>query len=349
MIVKELDPLVTRDALAQAGHHAEAQLAHYLRRAFGEDLRLLVFHGLRLEREGDAAQIDHLLLHRHGMILIESKSVTTRVQVTEHEEWRRWWNGQWRGMPSPLRQVERQGEFLRGYLQLHKEALRDKVLWGLRQGGFRHMPLDRLVAISDAGIIERPKQFPLPAVCKADQIADRIRALVEQYRRANHWTSFDSHQGGYVFGDAELTRIRAFLLEQHRPLSVPPPQPDREPAPGPAAGSEDTPSGAATDTTAACLQCQSLHRAIQYGRYGYYFQCLACEATAGIQRLCPGCGQKARVRKQGGQFWEECARCGTSRCFHTNPEPVSAGRPISSPSHPMGKTAATGSLPERSG
>ena len=147
---------------------------------FCRDVR--VFHGLRLEHAGDAAQIDHLVLHRWGMILIESKSVTTRVRVNAQGEWMRWHDGRWHGMPSPTLQVERQAAFLRARLREHAEELLGKVL-GL-QVRFGNMPLDTFVAISDQGIIERPKGA-LPQVCKADQIAGQITTLLEAYRKAN--------------------------------------------------------------------------------------------------------------------------------------------------------------------
>src|SRR6266571_4206830 len=101
MIVKELEPLAADDPLGKAGRRAEEQMAHYLRREFKDDANMRVFHGLRLERDGDAAQIDHLILHRYGMIIVESKSVTTRIKTNELGEWTRWFNGGAKGMPSP--------------------------------------------------------------------------------------------------------------------------------------------------------------------------------------------------------------------------------------------------------
>lgn len=47
---------------------------------------IYVFNDLRLEQEQDAAQIDHLILHRYGATIVESKSVTTRIQVNEQGE-----------------------------------------------------------------------------------------------------------------------------------------------------------------------------------------------------------------------------------------------------------------------
>src|SRR5439155_5858727 len=154
MIVKELDALGSEDPLVKAGRKAEEQMAHYLQRAFKEDRSLHVLHGLRLEQAGDAAQIDHLVLHPYGIVIVESKSVTTRVKINEHGEWTRWLGGSVRGMPSPVLQAQRQGDFLRRYLQQHCEAPLGKPLFGRLQHTFTCMPLDTLVAVSDSGIID---------------------------------------------------------------------------------------------------------------------------------------------------------------------------------------------------
>ena len=54
MIVKELDDYMASSVLfAKAGRAAEEQIAHYLRRAYGDDATIGVYNNLRREREGD--------------------------------------------------------------------------------------------------------------------------------------------------------------------------------------------------------------------------------------------------------------------------------------------------------
>lgn len=224
MIVKELDPFPsTADPRERAGRVAEEQMAFYLRRAFVSEKEVHVLHGLRLEHAGDAAQIDHLVLHRWGMLLIESKSVTTRVRVHAQGEWMRWQAGDWYGMRSPVSQVELQAEFLRARLREHTSALLDKLL-GL-QVQFGRMPLDTFVAISDEGIIERDgierDGGVLLRVYKADQVCSQVKSLLATYRKANSplglWTSKEEYFW-HKLTTAETTRILEFLCQQHRPL-----------------------------------------------------------------------------------------------------------------------------------
>jgi hypothetical protein len=42
---------------------------------------VLVFNDIRLQHDGEVVQIDHLVVHRHGMVVIESKSVSGEIHV----------------------------------------------------------------------------------------------------------------------------------------------------------------------------------------------------------------------------------------------------------------------------
>lgn len=341
MIVKELDAFVSQDKFAKAGRTAEEQMAFYLRRAFADDKKLHVLNGLRLEKDGDAAQIDHLLVHEHGMIIIESKSVTTRIQVNAHGEWAREFNGTLQGMPSPVQQAKRQSDFLRNYLEEHVESLLRKVL-GF-QIHFTKMPIDVLVAISDSGIIDRSTSNSPEEICKADYAPDRIQDLLEKRRQANNLFNLTSKEVIYSFSEGSLARVLDFLLKHHRPLAQPtseptslgvevpklktpraaPPTQAAMPTPKPRVSltSKETPQPkeAIVAPPPSCQHCHSSNLSIEYGKYGYYLKCSECSGNTSIKAVCPACNTKAKIRKSGKQFFAECASCETSTLFHTNP------------------------------
>ena len=339
MIVKELDPVTAADPLSRAGRRAEGQMAFYLRRAFADAPDLRVFNGIRLEREDDAAQIDHLILHRWGVVIVESKSVTSCVEINERGEWTREWNGKQKGMASPTLQARRQGDFLRRSLENSAETLLAKIL-GLVQASFTNMPVDVLVAISDDGIIQQPKDGVQEAVCKADQVPDRVRALVDSHRRAARLFSFNT-KGGYRFSEADVVRIADFLMAEHKPLTEHKPLMEHRQMTASAPPAVELASSRATELNRiavtptpktvllhairppatpvhTCRDCQGLNVTVEYGRYGYYFKCGACDANTPIKAACSGCGGKARIRKSGPQFFAECAECQRSDLFHTN-------------------------------
>ncbi len=74
-------------------------MAFYLKRFFANDPEIVVLNGIRLEHNGDAAQVDHLLIHSHGLSIVESKSVVGKIQIKDDGQWLRWFGAnQSRGM-----------------------------------------------------------------------------------------------------------------------------------------------------------------------------------------------------------------------------------------------------------
>ena len=70
VIYKELDPFSSEDKFARSGRAAEEQMAFYLKCFFAHDPEIVVLNGIRLEHNGDAAQVDHLLIHSHGLSIV---------------------------------------------------------------------------------------------------------------------------------------------------------------------------------------------------------------------------------------------------------------------------------------
>ena len=377
MIVKELDPVAPNASQqVQAGRRAEEQMAFYLRRAFAEDPAVKVLNGLRVERQGEVAQIDHLLISTHGFILIESKSVTTQIQVNTQGEWSRQVGPVWKGMPSPLLQVERQAALLKALLNDHVDHFFRKVL--TLQLTFTSVPFDGLVAISDTGVIQRPPGFATKQVLKADQITSRIQEMNAAYRRASGLFSLNLKDAGAEFSDRTITNLTEFLQQQHRPQ----PQPDRslvpavplvsreerrdcpqpvvtapsvvkpqprqvpipqsqpataqavtlpsrvtpltaKPKPQSAPVPRPTPGAATSPATGivapVCRACGGSHLAIVYGKYGYYFKCADCDGNTPIKVTCAN-GEKAKISKQGREFYLVCSDTPAPQLFYVNPE-----------------------------
>ncbi|MEO1590667.1 MAG: NERD domain-containing protein [Cyanobacteria bacterium J06632_22] len=327
MIVKELDRITSSDKRLQAGYKAEQQLAFYLRRAFADNPKVQVINGLRLRRPGDVAQIDHLILHNHGLIIVESKSVTTRVRVNHHGEWSRWSGKQWQGMPSPVLQAQRQADFLRQVLA---------SLRGLKaRTDFQKLPIDSLIAISDTGIINRPDNRATPNICKAEQVPDRILSLMQQHSRGEAllgWLKVVFDDSPTTLSDAALTQLAERLVRQHQPKENAPPtqKPSlKKTAVNPTSSTPIAPPKTATHkptisektTTLAkvCSHCQSNRLQIIYGRYGYYFKCGDCDQNTAIKVTCPDCGQRAKLRKQKLDFFINCQHCSAQTPYFTNP------------------------------
>ena len=287
-------------------------MAFYLKRAFGTEENVLVLNSLRLEKNGDAAQIDHLILHEYGMIIIESKSVSTEVAVNEYGEWTRSVDGAAQGIPSPVKQAQRQAEFLKGYLTPFTDILLKKVV-GI-QLKFDKMPIDLIVAISDKGIISRPKKpiDELRCIRKADQVVDKINELLTRYKKEGAVLSL-SLSMSYILGKTARKNTSQFLLQQHKPFKSGSSQKIEV--------KQKTPQATVPRADKYLLKCGKCHSdsvEVVYGKYGYYIKCKECEKNTAIREMCPSCKGKLRVRKQKESFFLECGKCETSKLFHKN-------------------------------
>lgn len=315
-------------------------MAHYLDRTFSGDEAVFVLHGLRLEDHDQleqngspgVCQIDHLVVHRWGLFVVESKSVTEEVRIRSDgsggDEWTRVYRRREQGMPSPLRQARRQADFLRAFLQRNREDLLGRqpvgfrtivrVVVGTDQRGFRNAPIQQVIAVSDDGRIKRVGGWKEPHkpfrafVAKADLVPAKITKELEVHRRCASLTNtqMDGDYGKWVIETPEAKKVAEFLAERHTNRSgARIAEPDVYP---PASGPEDTGPKAtelnsslstprevrgktASDresAQAACRHCGSNNLEARSGRYGYYWKCDSCDENTSMPQVCSACGAK---------------------------------------------------------
>jgi len=310
MIAKEADPISSRSRRVQAGAKAEHDTAFFLRRAFGDHRPdVLVFNDLRFEHAGEVAQIDHLVIHRHGMFVIETKHVGGTLEITRGGQFVRGYErGRELGMGSPVEQAKTQARLLRQLLIAHKEELRARWFFGLLQGGFKNCPIEPFVAVSTNAVI-RGEEYA-KEVRKADQIPGMIEDRVAAHRNSGRLlnTDISSDDGLYRFSDEELAQLHRFLLDRHTPRATAPPKrsaPAKQQAP---------------TFKYLCSKCQSLKLRILHGKYGYYFKCMECSGNTWIDTRINGTDRKGRIRKSGQDFFLVCRETGDERLIFTNPD-----------------------------
>jgi len=289
MIVKEWNEKLSTDKRIRAGQKAEKQMAYYLKREFGKDNSIFVFNDLRLV-DDEVAQIDHLVVHPYGFVLVESKSVTGKVEINEYEEWTRNYQGKSEGMGSPLNQLDRQKKFLVELLNGHAPELLGKLLGIQKRFGGRQY--DCIVAISDRAEIDRKKD--VEGVYKADAVAGLIRARIRQYKK-------ELISGDVVwFNNKELNNIRDFLIKRHCPRNANGSLPDR--VGGERLGKEVVAPGTSEGRTAppfVCDKCSGTFE-IRYG-YSFYLYCPTCKRKPiALHPKCPVCEYDAELEHETG-------------------------------------------------
>jgi len=67
-----------------------------------------------------------------------------------------------------------------------------------------------------------------------------------------------------------------------------------------------------------CRHCGSEHLHAQYGKFSYFYRCIACTNNTPIDATCPKCRKKGQIRKSQLQFFRECVPCGLSELIHCN-------------------------------
>ncbi len=330
MILKEIDKKENLEKYQQYGHNAEKQMAFYLKRTFQDNNDIHVINDLRLEMNEDVAQIDHLIMHRYGFIVIESKSVTSKISINDHGEWTRHYHKNTRGMPSPVNQAIRQTDFLKNFLMARSEYLLKKTL--IFQASISDFKFDVLVAISDSGIINRAKNTEINEVHKADQITENVGKIIAGYAGTNK--KILSLKVNYTFLDATMGKISDYLLRSHKPqiindkknndkdIEVIEKKEDKSPVKQ-ITKNENKVIPEETEIK-SCGKCGSKNTEIAYGKYGYYFKCKECNGNTSIKLKCKENSCKPRIRKAKLKFYKECSACGTSELYFENKVSVEA-------------------------
>jgi len=295
VIVKEKDFIVSTSRLAKAGEKAEKDMAHFLKREFAHDKDVWVFHDLRIRVDDkDFAQMDHLVMHRHGFVIIESKSVCDSVEVNEYGEWARLFNGKLSGMPSPVEQAKRQAKVLSKRLQSSHEELRGKSL-GLMQRSFDGMPFDVITAISTNGRITGSGRAKFnDMVFKADQVCEQIRA------KSKHYGASDKH---FLIRDDEWPKIVHFLKGLHQPKQSVAKNKTKYEKPKtkrPAQVSEPSPVKKSISKPQDYWTCSCGKPFEIRHKHSFYRYCSACKKILKLSPKCPECDSEAILSQPEG-------------------------------------------------
>ena len=192
----------------QAGEKGERDAAYIIDLYFGRSPNWAVIHDLRIEADGLAAQMDHVLVNRLAQVWVcESKHFVEGVSVNEYGEWSRWYRGRPEGIPSPIEQNRR-------HVLLLGRAFDDGLVKAPKRLGLvRWKPEVRsLVLVSNNARIGRPKR-------KVDGLDDVIKA--EQLRTRLE-KEFDEAPNRSLLGIVGKEGLEAFARELaalHRPAS----------------------------------------------------------------------------------------------------------------------------------
>ena len=112
MILKELDPF--RGDPAEMAARIEAdRLAYYLRRYFRRSREVDVLNGVRVLSGSSMAQVDHLLLHGHGIVVLMRQATQGGLRIDQEGQWFRGGGASSTPIASPITHAYVQGLLLK--------------------------------------------------------------------------------------------------------------------------------------------------------------------------------------------------------------------------------------------
>lgn len=184
------------------GGRTEFDAAYQLDFDLKDSRNWAIIHDLRLEIDGQVAQIDHLVISRMLEVFVcESKSFTGGVTVNEHGEWTTFRDRRPIGIPSPIEQNRRHIAVLERAIKVGAIELPRRVVTIKPR-------FISIVLVSERGSIQRPrKKAPdLDSIVKVDQFRSR---LLER--------DFSSLSILRVVGSGTLEGFARQLVALHRP------------------------------------------------------------------------------------------------------------------------------------
>ncbi len=154
-----------------SGNKGEQASAYYLDFDFRESKNWVVIHDLRLEHDGDVAQIDHLMIGRMmDIYVIESKNFAYGVSISDEGDFSYFHNNKPYSIPSPISQNER-------HIRLLDRFLSDNNLLPKRLGVTIKPNYRNIVLISPKSRLTKPNRglYDCTAVMKSDKFVERFK------------------------------------------------------------------------------------------------------------------------------------------------------------------------------
>jgi len=286
------------------GYKAEKDNAYYLDFGFKDSPRNIILHDIRIEHEGKVAQIDHIIINRFGIEVLESKSFTGELTIKGDGSLNVAYGKKIQTFPNPIEQNNRHAQILSDLIKANMELASNHKLFG--------MPISSTVLINPKTTVMNdtlPKGFD-----RADSFTTHWDESVNKMSTLDVFKTL----GGIMKLD-RVKEIANFLVQQHRPKSY-------DYAKKYPIKKESTlqsiPSVIQEKSHKLCTKCKSPDIEIRYGKYSYYFKCLSCDGNTAVKLICSNKDCKPKLKKSKLNFYHICEVCDKNELFFKNSETV---------------------------
>ena len=193
-----------------SGKKGEETSSYYLDFDFKKNKNWVLIHDLRIEHDGDVAQIDHLLIGKMlDIYVIESKNFNCGVSISEEGDFSYFYKNRPYAIPSPISQNAR-------HIRLLDRYLTDNGLLPKRLGMTIKPNYRNIVLISPKSRLTKPKTgtYDCSCVMKADKFLERFKDDMNDDALGTmiNITKVMSQQNLYMFAEK--------LVLAHKPIKV---------------------------------------------------------------------------------------------------------------------------------
>jgi hypothetical protein len=284
------------------GYKAEKENAYYLDFGFKDSPRNIILHDIRIEHKGKVAQIDHIIINRLGIEVLESKSFTGTLTIKGDGSLDVKYGKKVQTFPNPIEQNKRHAEILSDFIKANMKLPSNYKLFGI--------PISSTVLINPKTTIASdtlPKGFD-----RADSFTTHWDEKVNKMSTISVFKTL-----GTLIKMDKVKEIATFLLKHHQPKTYDyakkyPIKKEQESINKPTVKS----------TKKLCSKCNSDDIEIIYGKYGYYFKCHSCRGNTAIKLICSNSKCKPKIKKSKLNFYHVCETCGKTELFFKNKEKV---------------------------
>jgi Nuclease-related domain/Topoisomerase DNA binding C4 zinc finger len=197
--------LISRDLKSlKNGYESEKQNAYYIDFYLEDSKNVMVLHDIRIEHNGKSAQIDHILITRLGIELLESKSFVGELTINSDNSMGVKYKGKVNSFENPLEQSRRHAKLLKDYIDEYFDlGKRIKLL-----GGF---PIDNIVLISPKTTITN-KTLP-DKFFRADSYIDARNKEIDNMGVVSAFK-----QAGTMIMIDTVKMLAKFISDSHTPI-----------------------------------------------------------------------------------------------------------------------------------
>ena len=277
------------------GYKAEKENAYYLDFGFRENKHNILLHDIRIEYNGQVAQIDHILINRFGIEVLESKSFTGRLTIKGDGSLDVKYGQKVKTFPNPIEQNNRHAEILKKFLKENIELSSNHKLFGI--------PVTSMVLINPKTTITN-KKLPKGFV-RADSFITQRNENIDKMGTIELFKSL-----GGVMSFKRVEEIANFLIKNHKPKKFD--YAIKYPI------KKGTKISNNINNKPICSKCKSPNIEIRYGKYGYYFKCLICDGNTSITLKCTDKNCKPKLKKRKLNFYQVCEVCKKEELFFSN-------------------------------